>query len=47
MYVQSEKEGGRAVCEISASPNPIFGSPQKDSRTVIPDFVLIRNTVRR
>lgn len=47
LYVQSEKEGGRAVCEIQPSLDPIYGSPQKDPRTFIPDFLIVRNTVTR
>jgi hypothetical protein len=45
VYVQSEEEGGKAVCSISPSAYPILATNQKDSRTFIPDYLLIRNTV--
>ena len=36
----------RCVCDISPSEDPIFGSPQKDARQVVPDLVVVRNVAR-
>jgi glutathione synthase/RimK-type ligase-like ATP-grasp enzyme len=38
--------GGEAIVDISAHPDPFPGTPQSKGRTFKPDFVMIRNTIR-
>ena len=47
LYVDSYKCENSCVCTLSQSKEPIFGTNQKFTRTFKPDFVLVRNTVRR
>ena len=45
-HISLSASADSAVLDIASSPDPIYGSSQKNNRRFVPDFCLIRNVAR-